>query len=88
MVETVERIGDALGVVWAYFEDESGELTAVAALALAALAVVTAWRCFQAMRPALETRQSNVVAVGSAITAVFAAVGLFFLVQAAGRLAG
>ena len=82
MVETVEKIGDALGVVWAFFENESGELTLLASLLLAALALVIAYRCFQAMQPAIAEGHGNVVAIGSTITAVFAAVAAFFLFQA------
>lgn len=92
MVEQVGKIGDALGVVWAFFQDESGQLTLLASVLLATLALATAYRCFAAMRPALgagkEEKLSNVVAVGSAMTAIFAAVGLFFLVQVASRVMG
>lgn len=88
IVERVEKLGDALGVVWAFFQDESGELTVLASLLLAALALVTALRCFQAMKPALEQKLASVIGVGSAITAVFTFVGVFFLAQAANRLFG
>ncbi len=83
MVENVEKIGDALGVVWALFENEAGELTVLASILLAALALVTAFRCARATLPAVEQQFPNVVAVGSAITLVFVGVGLFFLFQAA-----
>lgn len=88
MVETVEKIGDWLGVVWALFEDESGNLTLLALLLLAGLALATAWRCARATRPALEAQLSSVVAAGSAITLVFTGVGVYFLVRAAGALLG
>ncbi len=86
MVETIEQIGDALGVVWALFENEAGELTLAANILLAVCALATAYRCFQAMRPALEAKLAPVIAIGSAITAVFAAVGGYFLVQLASQL--
>ena len=88
MVETVKEIGDALGVVWAFFQDESGQLTLLACLLLAALALSTAFRCYQAMKPAFEEKLSSVIAAGSAVTGVFGLVGLFFLIQAASRITG
>ena len=86
MVENVEKIGDAFGVIWAFFQDESGQLTILASLLLATLALVTAYRCFRAMQPAFAEKLTLVMAIGSAITAVFGAVGAFFLIQAAGSL--
>ena len=88
MVETIERIGDLLGQVWALFEHESGELTLLALLLLSALALGTAYRCAMATLPARREALSSVVAAGSAITAIFAAVGLFFLIRAASVLLG
>ena len=81
MVETFQKIGDALGVVWAFFEDESGQLTVLAMLLLAALALATATRCAYATLPAREAKLASVVAVGSGITLVFGLVGLYFLGQ-------
>ena len=88
MVETVERIGDALGVVWGFFEDETGDLTLLANLLLMGLALATAIRCFRAMQPALEQKHSSVVAIGSAMTAVFTGVGAFFLYSALRGIGG
>jgi hypothetical protein len=82
MVESVGKMGDALGVVWALFEDESGQLTFLALCLLAALALATAYRCALATRPAMEEKLSSVVGVGAAITLVFAGVGVFFVIQA------
>ena len=83
MVETIETLGNQLGMIWAFFEnEETGDLTLLASLLLAALALATAFRCYQALKPALERGHSNVVAVGSGMAAVFVAVGLFFLLQA------
>ncbi len=88
-VESIRSAGDALGVVWGYFEDEAtGDLTVLASLLLAALALFTAFRCYQAMKPAIEQNLSRVVGVGSGMAAVFVAVGLFFLVQAVSRAVG
>ncbi len=86
MVENVEKIGDAFGVVWAFFQDESGQLTLLASLLLASLALVTAYRCFRALQPAFEEKLTLVMGIGSAITAVFSFVGIFFLYQAVGSL--
>jgi intracellular septation protein A len=86
MVENMEKIGDAIGVLWAFFQDESGQLTILACLLMAALSLMTAYRCFTAMQPAFEDKLSTVVAVGSAMIAVFGGVGLFFLVQAVGLI--
>ena len=41
MVENVNRIGEALGVVWSFFQNEAGELTVGACLLLAAIAFVS-----------------------------------------------
>ena len=81
MVETIEQIGDLLGTVWALFEQESGELTVLALTLLAGLALLTAFRCFQALRPAIDADLKSVVAAGSAITLVFVGVGAFFLIR-------
>ena len=84
LVDDIKAFGDQLGDVWALFENEqTGDLTVLASVLLAALALATAWRCYQAMRPAMDRGVSNVVAVGSGMAAVFVGVGLFFLVQAA-----
>jgi len=85
MVETVKEIGDALGVLWAFFQDESGQLTLPACLFLAGIALATAYRCFQAMKPAVEEKLPSVIAAGSLVTFVFSFVGVFFLVQAASQ---
>ena len=83
LVESIKSLGDQLGVLWAFFEDaETGDLTALASVLLAALALATAFRCYQAFKPALERGHSNVVAIGSGMAVVFVAVGLFFLFQA------
>jgi hypothetical protein len=88
-VESIRAAGDALGVVWSFFEDENtGDLTIAANLLLAAVALLTAYRCFESMKPALDKNLSRVVGVGAGITAVFAAVSLFFLVQAASSVFG
>ena len=86
MVEKVKEFGDALGVVWAFFQDESGQLTLLACLFLAGLALATAYRCFQAMKPAIEEKLPSVIVAGSAVTFVFSFVGIFFLVQAAAQI--
>ncbi len=88
MVEKFQKIGDALGVVWSFFEDESGQLTLLAMLLLAALAFATAARCAYATLPAREAKLGSVVAVGSGITLVFTGVGLYFLVQVVSVVAG
>jgi hypothetical protein len=88
MVETVEKIGDVFGVVWALFEHESGQLTLLAMSCLALLALATAYRCARATLPAMDGNHTMVIAVGSAITAVFAGVGLFFVVQIIASLVG
>ncbi len=88
MVEKFQKIGDALGVVWSFFEDESGQLTLLAMLLLAAFAFATATRCAYATLPAREAKLGSVVAVGSGITLVFAGVGLYFLVQVVSVVAG
>lgn len=88
MVETFEKIGDALGVVWAFFESESGDLTVFGCLLLATLAGATAFQCFRAMQPAFDEKLTNVVAIGSAMAATFAAVGVFFLYRAIAALTG
>jgi hypothetical protein len=85
MVETVKEIGDALGVLWAFFQDESGQLTLSACLFLAGIALSTAYRCFQAMKPAVEEKLPSVIAAGSLVTFVFSFFGIFFLVQAASQ---
>lgn len=82
MVQTFQKIGDALGIAWALFEDESGQLTAPAMLLLAVLALATAARCAYATLPAREAKLGNVVAIGAGITLVFGLVGLYFLLQA------
>jgi len=84
-MEFFRELGNRTGALWAYFEDaESGDLTMLGALILAAFAIATAARCFHALRPALgEARLAGVVGVGAAITAVFGGVGLFFLYLAA-----
>lgn len=81
LVETVGKIGDSLGMVWALFQDESGQLTLPAMILLAGIALATAYRCAQETLPAREENHSSVLAVGSAITLVFSGVGIFFLVQ-------
>jgi len=81
MVETFQKIGDGLGVVWSLFEDQSGQLTVPAMLLLAALAFATAARSAFATLPALEAKLGSVVAIGSGITVVFGLVGLYFVVQ-------
>ena len=86
IVENVGKIGDAFSVIWAFFQDESGQLTILATLLLATLALVTAYRCFRAMQPAFAEKLTLVMAIGSTITAVFGAVGAFFLIQAASSL--
>jgi hypothetical protein len=88
MVETFEKIGDALGLVWALFEDETGQLTLPAMLLLAALAFATAARCAYATLPAREGKFGNVVGIGSGITLVFGLVGLYFLAQVVSVAAG
>jgi len=83
LVETIKSFGDQLGGVWAFFEDgETGDLTALASVLLALLALATAFRCYQAFKPAMERGHSNVVAIGGGMAAVFLGVGIFFLVQA------
>jgi len=82
MVENINRIGEALGVVWSFFQTESGELTVSACLLLAAIALLTAYRCSRPIATALAEDLWRVVVVGSAITITFGGVGLFFLVQA------
>lgn len=83
LVDTIESLGDRLGAVWALFEDDAtGDLTALASVLLAALALATAFRCYQAFKPALERGHTQVVAIGSAFAAIFAAVGMFFVFQA------
>jgi hypothetical protein len=86
MVEKVKEFGDFLGVVWAFFQDESGQLTLLVCLFLAGLALATAYRCFQAMKPAIEEKLPSVLVAGSVVTFVFSFVGIFFLVQAASRI--
>ncbi len=81
MVETFQKIGDALGHVWALFEDESGNLTLPALLFLAALALATAARCAYATLPARDAKLGGVVVIGSGMTLVFSLVGLYFLSQ-------
>jgi hypothetical protein len=81
MVETFQKLGDAFGVVWALFEDESGQLTLPALLLLATLALATAARCAYATLPAREAKLGSVVAVGSGISLVFGLVGLYFVAQ-------
>ena len=88
MVENMGKLGDAIGILWAFFQDETGQLTLVACLLLAALSLATAYRCFLAMQPALAEKLSNVIAISSAMIAVFGGVGLFFLMQAAGLIIG
>jgi hypothetical protein len=88
MVETVEKIGDAFGVAWALFEHESGELTILAMSLLASVALATAFRCAQATLPARDGNHTTVLAIGSAITAIFSGVGIFFVVQILAALAG
>jgi hypothetical protein len=83
MVEMFQQIGDALGVVWAYFEDESGQLTIPAMLLLAGLALAIAARCALATLPAKQAGLSSVVAFGASVTLVFGLVGLYFLAQVA-----
>ena len=83
MVEMFQQIGDALGVAWAYFEDESGQLTVPAMLLLAGLALATAARCAMATLPARQAGLSSVVAFGASVTLVFGLVGLYFLAQVA-----
>ena len=82
MVEMFQQLGDALGVVWAFFEDESGQLTVPALLLLAAFALATAARCAAATLPARRARLSSVVAFGGSVTAVFGLVGVYFLARA------
>ena len=81
MVETFKGIGDALGIVWALFEDESGRLTVQAMLLLAALALATAAQCARATLPAREVKLGNVTLIGSGIPLVFGLVGVYFLIQ-------
>ena len=88
MVENMGKLGDIIGKLWAFFQDETGQLTVVACLLLAALSLTTAYRCFLAMKPALEEKISNVIVIGSAMIAVFGGVGLFFMIQAAGLIIG
>lgn len=81
MVDMVEKIGDAFGVVWALFQDETGQLTLPALLLLAALALATAARCGMATLPAREAKMTTALAVGSGFTLIFGLVGVYFLVQ-------
>ena len=78
MVDTFEKIGDALGLVWALFEDESGQLTLPAMVLLAALAFAIATRCVFAILPAKEANFGNVVGVGSGIALVVGLDGVYF----------
>ena len=82
MVENVNRIGEALGVAWSFFQNEAGELTVGACLLLAAIAFVTAYRSSRPIRPALSQELWQVVAVSAGVALVFGGVGLFFLVKA------
>lgn len=84
-MEFFQELGDRTGAIWAYFQDaETGDLTVLGALILAALALVTALRCFRAFQPAIgEKDLTSVVGVGAAIAAIFGAVGGFFLYMAA-----
>ena len=81
MVETIETLGNQLGMIWAFFEnEETGDLTLLASLLLAALALATAARCVRVIQPAFGDKElGSVVAVGGAIAAVFGSVGLYFL---------
>lgn len=88
LVTTVGKIGDSLGVVWALFQDEAGQLTVLAMTLLAGLALATAYRCAMATLPAREGNFSTVLAVGSAITLIFSGVGLFFVIQIFTTVAG
>ena len=82
MVENINRIGEMLGVLWSFFQNEAGELTVAACLLLATAALVTAYRCLHPVRTAIREEIWPVAAVGSGITAVFVGVGLFFVSQA------
>lgn len=81
IVEIFRQLGDAMGVVWALFQDESGELTVLAMVLLSAMSWATAARCVMATLPAREAKLSNVVAIGSGISLVFGLVGVYFLIQ-------
>lgn len=80
-MEFFQQLGDRTGALWAYFQDdETGDLTVLGAVLLAALALATAIRCVRAIRPALgDQGLGSVIAVGGAIAAVFGGVGLYFL---------
>lgn len=87
MPEFFQKLGDFTSGISAYFSDADGALTLLGSLILATLGLLTAFRCFQALRPALgEPRLGSVVGIGSAITAVFLGVGLYFLFLAGSRL--
>lgn len=86
-MEFFRELGDRIGAVWAYFQDDTGELSVLGALLLAGLALATAVRCVRAFQPALGDKSlGSVVGVGGTIAAVFGAVGLYFLYQALATL--
>jgi len=84
-MEFFQDLGDRTGAIWAYFQNsDTGDLTVLGALILAALALATAVRCIRAFQPALGVNElTSVVGVGAAIASIFGAVGLFFLYVAA-----
>ena len=87
-MEFFQQLGDRTGALWAYFQNsETGELSLLGALLLAGLALATAFRCFQAIQPALGDKElGSVVAIGGAIAAVFGSVGAYFLYVAVGAV--
>lgn len=87
-MEFFQQLGDRTGALWAYFQDDqTGDLSLLGALLLAALALATAVRCVLAIQPAFGDEElTSVVSVGGAIAAVFGVVGLYFLYVAATTL--
>ena len=79
-MEIFQQLGDRIGALWAYFQNDAGELSIYGALLLAALSLATAIRCVRVIQPAFGDKElTSAVGVGGAIAAVFGTIGLYFL---------